>query len=228
MAKIQRVQKSRKETRCCKCGTVIPVGSSYLYAEPAFRPKIVRCVKCGLEPYETSSSDYIQTVGRICSKWQEDYGCDETTAESIMSDLEDLKDQCEENYDNIPEQLQDGDAGSTLQERIDNLEEVMNELDIIDYESMKDEAVNSTDITISKEDYVKFCKDHDCDASDADELVDEDENIEINLSDLPGDLDYDELIELDFISESDKDSLRYNFEAALSEAIDEALGYLEY
>lgn len=39
------------------------------------------------------------------------------------------KEELEEKYDNIPEQLQDADAGCILQERIEGLEDAYNELE---------------------------------------------------------------------------------------------------
>ena len=52
--------------------------------------------------------------------------------ESISSRIEDLRDECQDHLDNIPEQLQDGDAGQTLQERIDSLDDALYELENID------------------------------------------------------------------------------------------------
>lgn len=61
--------------------------------------------------------------------------CPETTddilqfVEELKQELEEMRDSCQESFDNIPEQLQDAPVGSTLQERIESLEDMINELD---------------------------------------------------------------------------------------------------
>lgn len=54
--------------------------------------------------------------------------------EELISDLEELRDTCQESFDNIPEQLQEGDSGQILQERIENLDDVISNLENIDTE----------------------------------------------------------------------------------------------
>lgn len=137
MARIERVNKSRKEVVCCKCGKTLSKGSSYLKATPFHRPTIIRCIECGLRPYETSSSEFVQTCGHIVDKWTIEYGVD---PDAIIEALDDLKETCQDNLDNIPEQLKDGSAGSLLQERIEMLGDVINELQLIDYDNIRDEV----------------------------------------------------------------------------------------
>ena len=54
--------------------------------------------------------------------------------EELISDLEELRDTCQESFDNIPEQLQEGNSGQILQERIENLDDVISNLENIDTE----------------------------------------------------------------------------------------------
>lgn len=54
--------------------------------------------------------------------------------EELISNLEELRDTCQESFDNIPEQLQEGNAGQILQERIENLDDVISNLENIDTE----------------------------------------------------------------------------------------------
>lgn len=54
--------------------------------------------------------------------------------EDITGRLEELRDTCQESFDNIPEQLQEAPAGETLQERIDNLESAISDFESIDAE----------------------------------------------------------------------------------------------
>ena len=64
--------------------------------------------------------------------------------DEIKSDLESLRDTCQESFDNIPEQLQEAPAGQTLQERIENLDSAISEFEDIDteFESQKDEETD--------------------------------------------------------------------------------------
>lgn len=52
-----------------------------------------------------------------------------TFVDDIRSDAESLRDECQEHLDNMPEQLQDSDSGQTLQDRIDNLDSVIGDID---------------------------------------------------------------------------------------------------
>ena len=137
MAKIEK-PKARKEYKCSKCGEVIKVGDPYLKGIPFRRSPVIRCTKCGLRSWELSSSDYVQGVGRVCECWEEDYGCDENTAQSIADELSNILDTTQDSLDNMPEGLQEGDTGQLLQERIDNLYSAISDLEAIDYENIKE------------------------------------------------------------------------------------------
>jgi DNA repair ATPase RecN len=53
--------------------------------------------------------------------------------DSLKDDIQNLLDETQEKYDNMPDQLRDSsDAGNTLQERIDGLENWISELDSVD------------------------------------------------------------------------------------------------
>jgi len=53
--------------------------------------------------------------------------------ETMKSDLQNLLDECQGSLDNMPEQLKEtSDSGVTLGERVENLEEYINELEAID------------------------------------------------------------------------------------------------
>jgi len=223
MAKIQTVSKCRKEQRCGKCGKTIEVGSPYVYAEPAFRAKIVRCTTCGLKPYETSSSEFIQTIGALQDKWQEEYTGD-TAAEDIASTLEELRDQAQDSLDNMPEQLQYSESGELLQERIDSLEDAISELEGIDIDDIKQEVIRRIEATINFEEFKKYYTDID----EEDYTVDEDGNIEVTLDDLPGDEDFDAIMDLDFIDGDVKDEMQSDFDDELSSQIETILEDISY
>lgn len=132
MGKVTVIKKSRKECVCSKCRKTIPVGSSYYRGVINFHPDIVRCSDCGLKPWEVTTSDYLLAVGPILNEWQE-RGMD---CESIGEELSSIRDDLREKLDNMPEQLQESDTGSLLQERIEGLEAACDELDSIDYDSI--------------------------------------------------------------------------------------------
>lgn len=142
MAKIQKIKKSNRgaEVRCGKCGKVINPGEYYFKAEPYMAPAITRCESCGLKSYETSSSSYVQSMGELTSDWQSSYSTESSAASDIADYLEEIKSELEDNFDNIPEQLQDGSAGQLLQERIDCLEDVISNLQDLDYDDVYEDA----------------------------------------------------------------------------------------
>lgn len=152
MAKIQYIKKSNRgnEVKCNKCGKVIEPGQMYYKAEPYAGPVITRCSDCGLRSYETSGSSYIQTIGRLVENWRVEYADMNCAAEDIASELEDLKDELESNLENIPEQLQDGAAGTLLQERIEELEDCISALQDIVYDDIAEEAWNSASDSIGE------------------------------------------------------------------------------
>lgn len=144
MAKIENLV-ARKEYKCSKCGKVIKKGDQYWKGIPFRRSPIIRCLKCGIYRWECSSSDYVQSVGRVCDCWQKDYELGESTAQEIAEELTNILDECQDRLDNMPEGLQEGDTGQLLQERIDQLGDVINELEDIDYDTIKEGELGDLD-----------------------------------------------------------------------------------
>lgn len=128
MGTIKFIEKSRKEFICGKCRKPIPKGSPYFRGILQFHPDFIRCNSCGLKWYEVTTSDYIRDVGAIVEDWQESFELQDGVWEEIASNLEEILDSCNERFENIPEQLQEADAGQTLQERIDGLESAIDQL----------------------------------------------------------------------------------------------------
>ncbi len=226
MARVNRVEKSRKEQKCSKCGITIPVGGAYVWAKPRYGSKIVRCTTCGIKSWETSGSDYVRTIGSLQDEWRDSFGIDETVAESIQETLEELKDNCQESLDNMPEALQYGPTGEMLQERIDNLDSVISELNCFDPEEHKASALDEVDsVTVNTKEFIDYYGEDNVDLSDEEK---EEETLTIALSDLPDSEDYDAIQDLPFISGDDKEMLSEAFESALGEAIDDILSELSY
>lgn len=140
MAKVILIKKAKKERKCRKCGRLIEVGNSYYKGVINFHPDIIRCVDCGLRYWEVTTSDYQLSVGEIVYNWTKNYSADEDGIENIKSELECLLDDVQERYDNIPEQLQYAPTGELLQERIENIQCAIGELENIYIDDIKNSA----------------------------------------------------------------------------------------
>lgn len=58
--------------------------------------------------------------------------------EEIMSGIQDVLDEEQESYDNLPESLQYSDRGDQMQENIDSMNSVIDDLDCLDVLSWAD------------------------------------------------------------------------------------------
>lgn len=64
----------------------------------------------------------------------------ENFVDNLKEEMESLRDECQDKLDNMPEQLQSAPSGEMLQERIDDLDNLVSELDGIDcdYEELEE------------------------------------------------------------------------------------------
>lgn len=198
MAKVQLVKKSRKEHVCQRCRKVIAVGMPYYKGIINFHPDIIRCQECGLESWEVTTSDYQLRLGEIAYRWQ-DGGVDESSIDSVLSDLESLRDNTQDSLDNIPENLQDSPTAELLQERVDNLESVIGEVESIDLDELKSEVVSD---------------------------FEDNEEVAAILED-GKDKDYDDLMADESLSGDVKGEMITALESKIAEALDEALSEAE-
>lgn len=74
-----------------------------------------------------SSSEYTRRVRKLVEEWETDYPIEEDFEQSIIDELEEIRDLTRESLDNMPKNLRDGEIG-LLRERIDALEEAINEI----------------------------------------------------------------------------------------------------
>jgi len=100
------------------------------------------------KPSQLTSSEFLSTVYGIQEEIDEWNPSDVTDVEEFVDDiknrLEELRDETQDKLDNMPYQLQDADTGQLLQERIEALENALNEfecLDELEYEEPTDEDV---------------------------------------------------------------------------------------
>lgn len=108
-----------------------------------FQRPIIRCMKCGLRPYEVTTSEYIQNVGRIVEDWHLDYDIADGVWDDIADQLEEIRQECEEKLYNMPEQLWEAEAGALLQERMETLETAISDLQSQSMEDFLNDGYNN-------------------------------------------------------------------------------------
>lgn len=136
MTTLHHVKKARKDIK----GTDIKRGDSYYWWQFAFRSKQVSKTRPRRSQYMTQSEHYgaiLDLEDEINAMTVEDVadGC----LDDFISQMEEIRDTCQERLDNIPEQLQQAPAGEKLQEYIDNLDSWIDALDSIDFSSLDDD-----------------------------------------------------------------------------------------
>ena len=129
---------------CDVCGKPLVVGETYKSVWNFYNQWDMHCEcysKCPRSRWE--SSEYKGSILDI----QDGFNKDEI--DSTIGALEDLQYELEDKLENIPEQLRDADAGSLIQERIDKVDEVRQNIEMLsdeindiynwEYEDYKDE-----------------------------------------------------------------------------------------
>ncbi len=135
MAKLTS-QKARKEYICSKCQKTISPGETYKKITAMYsKPRIV-CNDCKVPRSELTSSEYLAWLYDLQDTFEIN---DESDVESLSEELENQVSELQDRFDNIPESLQDGDAGTLLQERIDTLESAISDLEQIDFDDIEEE-----------------------------------------------------------------------------------------
>jgi hypothetical protein len=152
MPKVYHVKKCRKSPgKCGKCGCEIKVGDPYV--NWSFRRSVgkawvadtrIRCDKpaCKPTPKDLTSSEFMRALYEIQehdftnNTTQEDM---ESMRDDVIGELESLRDETREKFDNMPEGLQQGDTGQTLEQRCEALDDVIIELQDIDIEPQVEE-----------------------------------------------------------------------------------------
>lgn len=153
MGKIEYIKKARKERKCSKCGKVIEVGQPYKKGVINFHPDIVVCSECPLKSYEVTTSEYCKNIGAIVEDWSDSYGVNDSTAEEISGELDNMREECEDALENVPDNLKEAPTAELLQNRIDQLEEAISNLDDIDTDSLRSEAEEEAEEHLDRDDY---------------------------------------------------------------------------
>lgn len=139
MARATFVKKARKDIE----GTEIKKGDSYYWWKFRFGGK--RYSKTPPSRSQLTQSGFLGTLYEIEDRMaaftcdnKEDF--DEFKSE-LVSDIESLRDECQNSLDNMPEQLQSAPTGELLQERIDALESWSSEIEGIECEDYDEESL---------------------------------------------------------------------------------------
>lgn len=112
----------------------IAKGESYYWWAFQYRPK--QYSKTAPRRSQLTQSDFLSQLYDLedrlesCSVANKDDF--DSFKEELMSEIETLKDECQEKLDNMPEQLQSAPSGEILQERIDALENWHSEIESIE------------------------------------------------------------------------------------------------
>lgn len=146
MARANFVKKARKDNPAVK------KGESYYWWKFKFGSK--NYSKTPPKQSQLTQSEFLGTMYDIQDTIS-DLTTDsdfESEIPEIVSELEQLRDECEERRENMPEQLQDSGSGEMLQNRYDEVEGMMNELDSIDTDIDEEEIKRDTKENAEKED----------------------------------------------------------------------------
>ena len=133
MARASFVKKSRVQRVDCKTGNIIPIGESYYHWKFKFGP--LMCSVRRPKRQDLTQSGFNKALYDV----EDDIAgldADDSLSdrlEEIKSNVESLRDECQESLDNMPDHLQEeSDSGCLLQERIDGLECWQDELESIE------------------------------------------------------------------------------------------------
>lgn len=133
MARVQTVKKARKAYP--EFG--IKKGDTYYWWK--FRFGSVHKSKTYPKPSQLTQSAFLGTLYGIQESLSFDRDDLGASVETLTSEIEQLRDECQDSLDNMPEHLQDtSSSGELLTERIEALEEWANELEGIDLEIDED------------------------------------------------------------------------------------------
>lgn len=146
MPRVNHVKRSRKERRCCGCGTTIAVGDPYKWIKFRYGGRRDKCGKCGFRSSELTQSKLSnvyaaqEEVEDYLAGWDGDMDDLRSTIESAVEQIREVKDEYEEAAEAMGEAGQYGES----RERADELESWLCDIegtgdDLDDFEGDVDE-----------------------------------------------------------------------------------------
>ena len=137
MAKVNYVKKARKDNPAVKAG------EPYFWWQFAYGPKRYSVKRP--RPSQLTQSPYLSGVRSLVERVNdfEPHDADkdgfEELRDEIVAELVELRDQCQDSLDNMPESLQESPTGELLQERIDACDNALNSIECIDLDELDPE-----------------------------------------------------------------------------------------
>lgn len=125
----------------------IAKGESYYWWQGYRQPR--QMSKERPKPSQIASSEYERSVLSLVEGLEESVDWDEGDRDQLVSELEAIRDEEQDKFDNLPEGFQTGDTGVKIEERISALDEWISELESIDFDADNEDetpfekAVNS-------------------------------------------------------------------------------------
>lgn len=142
MPRVHYVKKARKSYK----DDGIKKGESYYWWKFRYGGKIRSTT--APKPSQLTQSDFLSSV-YSAQESLADPGATlddiRSTVETVVDELNSLRDETQDKYDNQPEGLQDGPVAELLQGRVDSLEEMINDLEAVDIPDEPDEDESEED-----------------------------------------------------------------------------------
>lgn len=140
MPRLHFVKKARKDNPAVKAG------ESYYWWKHNFGPK--RYSKTKPRRSQLTNSSYLATVYDLQDDLPDEI--DNSAVQDLIQQLEELRDETESSLDNMPEHLQDSSSsGQVLQERLNLLEEAIDELNCLDFEDKEPDELEEIQQSVS-------------------------------------------------------------------------------
>lgn len=147
MPRVNVVKKAVKDQGTCKCGKEIKAGDAYKWIKFRYGGRRVKCADCSFKASELTQSEFLSTMYDLNDRLEDLSGDDpseiQSEIEDIASEFNNLADETQGKYDNMPEGLQQGDTGQLLEQRASECQDVASNLEGIDcefdHEGAKDE-----------------------------------------------------------------------------------------
>lgn len=142
MTRAHLVKKARKDN------PVVKKGESYFWWQFPYGSK--QYSKTQPTRSQLTQSGFLQTLYVIEDNLNFDPEDLEASRDNLVSELEQLRDECQESLDNMPEHLQDtSSSGEILQERISQLEDWISQLEGVEVEpdSFLEEVMDDTSLS---------------------------------------------------------------------------------
>ena len=140
MARAHFVKKARKTIR----GTGIKKGDSYWWWKFRYGEKQVS--KTQPKDSQLTQSEFLGSI-YAAQESLADPGdtLDEirSTVETVLDDLNSLRDETDDKFNNMPESLQQGDTGQLLEDRVQNVEQMIDDLEAVDITAENEDEVGN-------------------------------------------------------------------------------------